>query len=79
MIEEEESRKNKILEMTIEELDLSVRAYNCLRRAGIFTVQDLIDMTEDDMMKVRNLRRESFEEVKEKLFSLGLDFKPTEY
>ena len=63
MVEKEDSGKEKILEMTIEELDLSVRSYNCLKRAGINTVQNLIEKTEDEMMKVRNLGRKSLEEV----------------
>ena len=78
MIEKEESKKEKVLEMTIEELDLSVRSYNCLKRAGIVNVEDLTNTTEDDMMKVRNLGRKSLEEVTNKLRSLGLDFMPTE-
>ncbi|EUJ40804.1 DNA-directed RNA polymerase subunit alpha [Brochothrix campestris] len=72
MIEKEESKKEKVLEMTIEELDLSVRSYNCLKRAGINTVQELADKSEEDMMKVRNLGRKSLEEVKVKLTDLGL-------
>ncbi|MFB6430824.1 DNA-directed RNA polymerase subunit alpha C-terminal domain-containing protein, partial [Bacillus thuringiensis] len=64
--------KEKVLEMTIEELDLSVRSYNCLKRAGINTVQYLANKTEEDMMKVRNLGRKSLEEVKHKLEELGL-------
>ena len=64
--------KEKVLEMTIEELDLSVRSYNCLKRAGINTVQELANKTEEDMMKVRNLGRKSLEEVKAKLEELGL-------
>ncbi|NUF97680.1 DNA-directed RNA polymerase subunit alpha [Lactobacillus mellis] len=75
MIEKEETRKEKKLEMTIEELDLSVRSYNCLKRAGINTVQELTDKTESDMMKVRNLGRKSLEEVKEKLANLGLSLR----
>ncbi|MGL5884910.1 MAG: DNA-directed RNA polymerase subunit alpha C-terminal domain-containing protein, partial [Bombilactobacillus sp.] len=63
------------LELTIEELDLSVRSYNCLKRAGINTVQELTDKTESDMMKVRNLGRKSLEEVKEKLANLGLSLR----
>ncbi|HEY0828560.1 MAG TPA: DNA-directed RNA polymerase subunit alpha, partial [Bacilli bacterium] len=63
MVEKEEDKKEKVLEMTIEELDLSVRSYNCLKRAGINTVQELITKTEEDMMKVRNLGRKSLEEV----------------
>lgn len=72
MVEKEETKKTKVLEMTIEELDLSVRSYNCLKRAGINTVEDLIQRTEEDMMKVRNLGRKSLEEVKNKLHGLGL-------
>ncbi len=72
MVEKEETKKEKVLEMTIEELDLSVRSYNCLKRAGINTVEDLIQKTEDDMMKVRNLGRKSLEEVINKLQALGL-------
>ena len=72
MVEKEEDKKEKVLEMTIEELDLSVRSYNCLKRAGINTVQELIQKTEEDMMKVRNLGRKSLEEVQEKLAELGL-------
>src|SRR5574342_168329 len=72
MIEKEEDQKEKVLEMTIEELDLSVRSYNCLKRAGINTVQELANKTEEDMMKVRNLGRKSLEEVKAKLEDLGL-------
>ncbi|CAN7596077.1 MULTISPECIES: DNA-directed RNA polymerase subunit alpha [Bacillaceae] len=72
MVEKEEDQKEKVLEMTIEELDLSVRSYNCLKRAGINTVQELANKTEEDMMKVRNLGRKSLEEVKVKLEDLGL-------
>lgn len=72
MVEKEEDKKEKVLEMTIEELDLSVRSYNCLKRAGINTVQELTQKTEEDMMKVRNLGRKSLEEVQEKLEELGL-------
>lgn len=72
MVEKEEDQKEKVLEMTIEELDLSVRSYNCLKRAGINTVQELANKTEEDMMKVRNLGRKSLEEVKHKLEELGL-------
>jgi len=72
MVEKEETKKEKVLEMTIEELDLSVRSYNCLKRAGINTVEDLISRTEADMMKVRNLGRKSLEEVIQKLDALGL-------
>ncbi|SER24613.1 DNA-directed RNA polymerase subunit alpha, partial [Bacillus licheniformis] len=72
MVEKEEDQKEKVLEMTIEELDLSVRSYNCLKRAGINTVQELANKTEEDMIKVRNLGRKSLEEVKAKLEELGL-------
>lgn len=75
MVEKEETHKEKMLEMTIEELDLSVRSYNCLKRAGINTVQELTEKTEPDMMKVRNLGRKSLEEVKEKLAALGLSLR----
>lgn len=71
MIEKSEKGKEKVLEMTIEELDLSVRSFNCLKRAGINTVQDLINESEEDLMKVRNLGRKSKEEVEAKLASLG--------
>ena len=71
MVEKGDAGKEKVLEMTIEELDLSVRSFNCLKRAGINTVEDLISRTEDDMMKVRNLGRKSLEEVINKLDSLG--------
>ncbi len=64
--------------MTVEELDLSVRSYNCLKRAGINTVEDLINRTEEDMMKVRNLGRKSLEEVIQKLAALGLSLKKSE-
>ena len=74
MIEKEESKKEKVLEMTIEELELSVRSFNCLKRAGIGTVEDLTNKTENEMMKVRNLGKKSLEEVTAKLHSLGLDF-----
>ena len=75
MVEREETIKEKVLEMTIEELDMSVRSFNCLKRAGIDTVEDLISKTEEDMMKVRNLGKKSLEEVIQKLHSLGLDLK----
>ncbi|MDU2338318.1 MAG: DNA-directed RNA polymerase subunit alpha [Clostridioides difficile] len=70
--------KEKVLEMTIEELDLSVRSYNCLKRAGINTVEELANKSEDDMMKVRNLGKKSLEEVIQKLEELGLGLKPSE-
>lgn len=72
MVEKEEDQKEKVLEMTIEELDLSVRSYNCLKRAGINTVQELANKSEEEMMKVRNLGRKSLEEVQHKLDELGL-------
>ncbi|MBO8157495.1 MAG: DNA-directed RNA polymerase subunit alpha [Bacillaceae bacterium] len=75
MVEKEEDQKEKVLEMTIEELDLSVRSYNCLKRAGINTVQELTQKTEEDMMKVRNLGRKSLDEVKSKLDELGLSLR----
>lgn len=78
MVEKEESKKEKVLEMTIEELDLSVRSYNCLKRAGINTVEDLANKTEEDMMKVRNLGRKSLEEVMNKLEALNLSLRKEE-
>ena len=75
MVEKEETRKEKVLEMTIEELDLSVRSFNCLKRAGINTVEDLTNRSEEDMMKVRNLGRKSLDEVIGKLASLELSLK----
>ncbi len=76
MSEVQQDTGNKVLDMTIEELDLSVRSYNCLKRAGIQTVQELASKNEDDMIKVRNLGKKSLKEVKEKLNELGLGFKP---
>ncbi len=73
MVEKDDKGKEKILEMTIEELDLSVRSFNCLKRAGINTVNDLIEKSEEEMMKVRNLGKKSFDEVREKLHSLGFE------
>ncbi|KGM93940.1 DNA-directed RNA polymerase subunit alpha [Clostridium botulinum] len=78
MVEKEEDKKEKVLEMTIEELELSVRSYNCLKRAGINTVQELTERTIDDMMKVRNLGKKSLEEVQEKLAALGLGLKKSD-
>jgi DNA-directed RNA polymerase subunit alpha len=75
MVEKEEDKKEKVLEMTVEELDLSVRSYNCLKRAAINTVEELTQKTEDDMMKVRNLGKKSLEEVQRKLSELGLNLK----
>lgn len=74
MVEKEQSKKEKILEMTIEELELSVRSYNCLKRAGVAVVEDLIKKREDELMKTRNLGKKSFEEVVNKIHSLGLEF-----
>ena len=78
MVEKEDSGKEKILEMTIEELDLSVRSYNCLKRAGINTVHDLTEKTQEEMIKVRNLGSKSLEEVLHKIDSLGLSLAPSE-
>ena len=78
MVEKEEDKKEKVLEMTIEELDLSVRSFNCLKRAGINTVEELTQRTEEDMMKVRNLGKKSLEEVQQKLEALGLSLKTSE-
>ncbi len=74
MIEKEEDKKEKVLEMSIEDLELSVRSFNCLKRAGISTVEDITNMTEQEMMKVRNLGKKSLDEVTFKIHSLGLDF-----
>ncbi|MCL2811457.1 MAG: DNA-directed RNA polymerase subunit alpha [Clostridia bacterium] len=76
--EPEDDKKEKVLEMTIEELDLSVRAYNCLKRAGINTVAELVQRNQEDMMKVRNLGKKSLEEVEHKLTALGLGLRITE-
>lgn len=78
MVEKEEDEKEKVLEMPIEELDLSVRSYNCLKRAGINTVDELIKKTPDEMMKVRNLGKKSLQEIQNKLAELGLSFKKSE-
>ena len=78
MVEKEEGKKEKVLEMSIEELDLSVRSYNCLKRAGINTVEDLANKTEEEMMKVRNLGRKSLEEVLNKMAELGLALRPSD-
>ena len=74
MVEKDEEKTENTLSMTIEDLDLSVRSFNCLKRAGIHTVEDLVNKTESEMMKVRNLGRKSFEEVMQKLASLGYKF-----
>ena len=76
MIEKEDDEKEKVLEMSIDELELSVRSYNCLKRAGINTVEELTNRTPEDMMKVRNLGRKSLEEVLAKLKELGLELSP---
>ena len=78
MVEKEDDEKEKVLEMSIDELELSVRSYNCLKRAGINTVEELINKTPEDMMKVRNLGRKSLEEVLAKLKELGLQLNPSE-
>ncbi|MBU5293752.1 DNA-directed RNA polymerase subunit alpha [Anaerosalibacter bizertensis] len=78
MVEKEEDKKEKVLEMTVEELDLSVRSYNCLKRAGINTVDELTQRTEEDMMKVRNLGKKSLEEVKNKLADLELSLRKSD-
>lgn len=78
MVEKEEDKKEKVLEMTIEELDLSVRSYNCLKRAGINTVEELANKSEEDMMKVRNLGKKSLEEVIQKLEELDFKLRPNE-
>ncbi|AEJ38552.1 DNA-directed RNA polymerase subunit alpha [Sulfobacillus acidophilus TPY] len=77
-LERDEDKRDRLLDMPIEELDLSVRSFNCLKRAGINTVGELTSKTDEDMMKVRNLGKKSLEEVKEKLASLGLSLKPSE-
>ena len=78
MVEKREDKKEKVLEMTVEELDLSVRSYNCLKRAGINTVDELIQKTEEDMMKVRNLGKKSLEEVQNKLAELDLSLRKSD-
>lgn len=78
MVEKQDNEKEKVMEMNIDELELSVRSYNCLKRAGINTVEELCNKTSDDMMKVRNLGRKSLEEVLAKLKELGLQLQPTE-
>lgn len=78
MVEKEEDQKEKALEMTIEELELSVRSFNCLKRASINTVEELTHKSEDDMMKVRNLGKKSLDEVKHKLEELGLGLRPSD-
>ena len=75
LVEKDDKGKDKVFEMTVEELDLSVRSFNCLKRAGINTVEELINKSEEDMMKVRNLGVKSLEEVQAKLASLGLSLR----
>ena len=78
LVSNEGDKHTKILEMSIEEMDLSVRSYNCLKRAGIHTVEDLTKRSEEDMLKVRNLGRKSLDEVIAKLRGYGLDLKSSE-
>ncbi|MBR3296274.1 MAG: DNA-directed RNA polymerase subunit alpha [Firmicutes bacterium] len=78
MVEKEDDKKEKVLEMSVEELELSVRSFNCLKRANINTVEELTKKTEEDMMKVRNLGKKSLDEVKHKLDELGLGLKPSD-
>jgi len=78
MVQPEDDKREKVLEMTIEELELSVRAYNCLKRAGINSVAELVQRNQEDMMKVRNLGRKSLEEVEQKLQELGLALRPND-
>ena len=78
MVEKEEDQKEKALEMTIEELELSIRSFNCLKRASINTVEELTQKSEDDMMKVRNLGKKSLDEVKNKLEELGLGLRQSD-
>ena len=78
LVDRPEAKKEKVLEMTVEELDMSVRSFNCLKRAGINTVEDLTNRTEEDMIKVRNLGKKSLEEVIQKLQSLGLSLKKSD-
>ena len=78
VVEKAEAQHDKVLEMTIEELDFSVRSFNCLKRAGINTVEELCNRTSEDMMKVRNLGRKSLEEVLNKLKELGLQLNPSD-
>ena len=78
MVEKEEESIDRLMEMTVEELDLSVRSYNCLKRAGINSVDELVRKTEEDMMKVRNLGKKSLQEIKEKLGDLGLSLRKSD-
>ena len=78
MVEKEEESMDRLMEMTVEELDLSVRSYNCLKRAGINTVDELVRKTEEDLMKVRNLGKKSLAEITEKLVELGLSLRKSD-
>ena len=78
VVEKTETQRDKVLEMTIEELELSVRSFNCLKRAAINTVEELTHRSEEDMMKVRNLGKKSLDEVKHKLEELGLSLRPSD-
>ena len=78
LAEKDNDEKEKVLDLTIDELDLSVRSYNCLKRAGINTVAELVQRNQEDMMKVRNLGKKSLEEVEQKLLGLGLSLRPTD-
>ena len=78
MADKEEDTKDKVLEMSIEEMELSVRSFNCLKRAGINSVQELTLKTEDDMIKIRNLGKKSLDEVRNKLEEMGLGFAPSD-
>jgi DNA-directed RNA polymerase subunit alpha len=78
LVSQDDDKQQKVLEMSVEDLDLSVRSYNCLKRAGIHTVEDLTKRSEEDMLKVRNLGRKSLEEVIKKLEDLGLSLKAQE-
>ena len=73
LLKQDDEKQTKVLEMAIDDLDLSVRSYNCLKRAGINTVQDLIQKSEDDMLKVRNLGKKSLDEVMKKIHELGFE------
>ena len=75
LVSQDDDKQQKVLEMSVEDLDVSVRSYNCLKRAGIHTVEDLTKKSEEDMLKVRNLGRKSLEEVINKLHDLGLDLR----
>jgi len=78
MVQKEDERRDGVYEKSIDDLDLSVRSYNCLKRAGISSVEELVKMTEEEMMKVRNLGRKSLEEVQQKLEELGLSLRASD-